>query len=89
MGEGPARQRENGRHRMTATGNRTPNRTQCTLLTVTDVAGLEHLVTDEALAAGRRAGRYIAVCKSEVIAASLTTPETGHCEGCRQRRAGQ
>lgn len=59
------------------------------LLAVTDVEGIEHLVTDAAMAAGRRVGRYVAVCDAEVIAASLTMPESGHCRACRQWRAGQ
>jgi hypothetical protein len=57
-------------------------------LTVTDVAGVEHLVTDAAMAAGRRAGRYAAVCGAEVIAASLTAPESSRCRRCRTVRGG-
>lgn len=59
------------------------------VIAVTDVGGTAHLVTDDAMAAGRRAGRYVAVCGSEVIAASLTTPESRHCRACRQWWAGQ
>ncbi|MGH3910655.1 MAG: hypothetical protein ACRDRM_07465, partial [Pseudonocardiaceae bacterium] len=54
---------------------------------VTGVDGVAHLVTDDAMATGRTAGRYMAVCDTEVIAASLTTPESGYCRHCRQRRA--
>ncbi|MCA1672790.1 MAG: hypothetical protein LC799_11495 [Actinobacteria bacterium] len=59
------------------------------LLAVTDIDGTAHLVTDEAMAAGRAAGRYLAVCDAVVLAASLTTPESGHCKKCRRWRAGQ
>lgn len=42
-----------------------------------------HLVTDEAFAAGRRAGgRYRAVCGVLVLPASLTAPGRGHCPTC-------
>lgn len=52
---------------------------------LTDTAGVVHLVTDDAMAAGR----YLAVCGNPVLAASLTTPERGSCRSCRHRRAGQ
>jgi hypothetical protein len=58
------------------------------LLAVTDVDGITHLVTDEAMAAGRRYGRYNAVCDGHVLAASLTMPESGRCRACRRWRAG-
>ncbi len=51
---------------------------------VTDArTGLTHLVSDEAMAAGRRAGRYVAACGAEVLAGSLTAPESGRCRRCR------
>jgi len=56
---------------------------------VTDTAGTAHLVTDDAMAAGRAAGCYLAVCGAVVLAASLTTPESGHCRACRRWRAGR
>jgi len=59
-----------------------------TLRAVTDIGGTTHLVTDEAMAAGRRAGCYRAVCGSHLLAASLTTPESGHCRSCRGWRSG-
>jgi hypothetical protein len=60
-----------------------------TLRAVVDVTdSVVHLVTDEQMAAGRHAGRYLAVCGHLVASASLTTPETGHCKRCRQWRAG-
>jgi hypothetical protein len=35
---------------------------------------LEHLVTEESLAAHRHSGRFLALCGIEVLAASLTNP---------------
>ena len=48
-------------------------------LAMTDATtGTAHLVTDESVAAGRRAGgRYVAVCGAQVLAASLTTLGVG------------
>jgi hypothetical protein len=46
--------------------------------------GTEHRVTDESVAAGRRAGgRYVAVCGAQVLAASLTMPERDQCQSCQ------
>jgi hypothetical protein len=60
------------------------------LLGVTDArTSVAHLVTDEAMAAGRAQGRYQAVCGREVLASSLTAEESGHCWACRQWKAGQ
>lgn len=59
------------------------------LLAVTDASGTTHLVTDEQMAAGRSAGRYLAVCKATVASASLLTPGSAHCQDCRRWRAGQ
>ncbi len=55
------------------------------LFAVTDAGGVAHLVTDEAMAAGR----YATVCGSQVLAASLTTPERGYCRSCRRGRKGR
>lgn len=41
-----------------------------------------HLMTDDAAVAGRRVGRYVAICGAEVLAASLATPESGYCRSC-------
>lgn len=50
---------------------------------VTDArTGSAHLVTEDAMAAGRRTGRYSAVCGVEVLAASMITPESGYCSSC-------
>lgn len=47
--------------------------------------GTGHHVTDQAFAAGRRAGgRYVAVCGLPVLPASLTTPARGHCPRCER-----
>jgi hypothetical protein len=46
-----------------------------------------HLVTDAAVAAGRAdTGRYVAVCGTVVLPASLTTLETSHCARCASLR---
>jgi hypothetical protein len=42
-----------------------------------------HLLTDEALATGRRVnGPYIALCGTDVLPASLTAAERGFCRWC-------
>ena len=41
-----------------------------------------HLVTDEAMAAGRRAGRYTAACRTVVLAGSLTQDSDDYCRSC-------
>ncbi|MGH3937920.1 MAG: hypothetical protein ACRDTG_04680 [Pseudonocardiaceae bacterium] len=46
-----------------------------------------HLVTDEAMAVGRRAGRYVALCGGEVLPGSLKEDTNRSCRSCRQRRA--
>lgn len=59
------------------------------LVPVTDKGGTTHLVTEQAMVAGRRDGRYMAVCDAPVLAASLTMPESARCQKCRRWRAGQ
>ena len=60
------------------------------LLAVTDAqTSLAHLVTLDAMIAGRSNGVYIAVCDTEVVASSLTAEESGYCRRCRRWRAGQ
>ncbi|MGH3798139.1 MAG: hypothetical protein ACRDSP_25085 [Pseudonocardiaceae bacterium] len=59
------------------------------LLTVTDTQGIAHLVTDESMATGHRAGRFLAVCGQRVLTASLTTPQRGCCRVCAQRRTAR
>jgi len=68
---------------------RTQARRVVLVFTVTDNGGVAHLVTEEAMAAGRPMGRYLAVCGSSVLAASLTTPECGSCRSCLRWRAGR
>lgn len=43
-----------------------------------------HLVTNDAVVAGRRAGSYLAVCGTVVLAASLTAPEDKYCRSCTE-----
>jgi hypothetical protein len=43
---------------------------------------VEHLVPDESLVAQRHAGRFLAVCGAEVLAASLTDSGRGRCREC-------
>lgn len=52
------------------------------VVTMTDTAGRQHYVTDDAAAAGRRSGRYVGVCGSVVVAASLTAPDGYPCCSC-------
>lgn len=47
--------------------------------------GRTHLVRDDALVAGRLAGRYVAVCEAVVLAASLTAPGDTYCRLCANR----
>lgn len=63
---------------------RTPAATVPRLVALTDVhTGAAHLVTDEAMVAGRRAGgHYAAVCGVDVLPASLTAPERRSCRHC-------
>lgn len=58
------------------------------LVPITDArTGRTHLVNDEAMTAGRRAGRYLTVCGVEALAASLTTEADTFCKLCRSGRA--
>ncbi|MGH3903795.1 MAG: hypothetical protein ACRDTE_06355 [Pseudonocardiaceae bacterium] len=52
---------------------------------ITDArTGSAHLVTEEAIAAGRRVGRYVTVCDTEALAASLTAEADRFCTACRE-----
>lgn len=56
------------------------------MVPITDVrTGRVHLVTDEAMVAGRRAGCYLAVCGGEALAASLMAEAGKFCQLCRQQ----
>lgn len=57
------------------------------LLELTGPRGMTHLVSEEAMVAGRRVGRYATVCGLMVLATSLTTPGSGYCRRCASRRA--
>lgn len=48
-----------------------------------------HLVTDEAMAAGRRAGSYVGVCGAVVLPGSLKEDTNRSCPSCRQRMAAR
>lgn len=55
-------------------------------LTVIDAqTGEAHQVADEAVDTGRSSGRYVAVCGTDVLAASLTTPAVKNCQSCAER----
>lgn len=41
-----------------------------------------HLVTDESFAEYRHSGRYLVLCGTRVLAASLTVPDRGRCRAC-------
>ncbi|MGH3766092.1 MAG: hypothetical protein ACRDTX_13250 [Pseudonocardiaceae bacterium] len=43
---------------------------------------VEHLVSDESVAAHRHTGHYLALCGMTVLAASLTDPGRGWCREC-------
>jgi hypothetical protein len=43
---------------------------------------VEHLVSDESVMAHRHSGRYLALCGTRVLAASLTEPGRGRCREC-------
>lgn len=45
-----------------------------------------HRVSSEALLAGRRAGRYVALCGAELLSASLTAPACEQCRRCADAR---
>lgn len=52
---------------------------------VTDLSGWTHLVAEGCFTAGRRSGRYVAVCDDVVLSASLTVEERGRCSRCARR----
>lgn len=54
------------------------------LIAVTSVDRVEHLVRDDAMAAGRSRGRYVALCGTTVLSASLATVERERCDSCRR-----
>ncbi|MGH3793611.1 MAG: hypothetical protein ACRDSP_01845 [Pseudonocardiaceae bacterium] len=57
----------------------------CPVVPITDArTGGAHLVTDEAIAAGRRAGRYVTVCGIVALAGSPTAEADTFCLSCRE-----
>ncbi|MGH3928966.1 MAG: hypothetical protein ACRDTF_03200 [Pseudonocardiaceae bacterium] len=50
---------------------------------------IAHLVSDEAVAAGRQAGRYLGLCGAEVLPGSLKEDTNRSCLACRERRAAR
>ena len=50
---------------------------------------IAHLVTDEAVSIGRRAGRYVGVCGEPVLPGSLTEDSGQHCRSCQERVASR
>jgi len=43
---------------------------------------MEHLITEESVVAYRHAGRYLALCGAQVLAASLAAPQRSRCPVC-------
>lgn len=58
------------------------------LVAVADAGGITHLVREDALRTGRHAGRFAAACGAEVLPASLSEPDRGHCGACYRKAAG-
>jgi hypothetical protein len=55
---------------------------------ITDaLTDVEHLMTDDSAAAHRHAGNYLALCGTQVLAASLTVQSRSHCGPCQARAA--
>ena len=65
-----------------AIGTVTPPRRVAEL--VDSWTGEAHLVREDAVVSGRQSGRYMAVCGTVVLAASLTTPAQQYCRSCAQ-----
>lgn len=73
-------------HRLRRIGARRSEhpRPEVRVFPVTDArTGVTHLVTDEAMTTGRRAGCYVSVCGIVVLAASLTAESDKLCSSCR------
>jgi hypothetical protein len=83
------RQREHdsagGRHRRQPAHTRIPAQRGPRPVGITDArTHVEHLMTDEAVAAHRHSGRYLALCGAQVLAASLAEPRRSRCQPCAQ-----
>lgn len=71
---------------MTDTRAPTPSRA----VAMTDArTAVAHLVTDAAVAAGRRAGRYVGVCGAVVLPGSLMEGTARGCRFCRDLAAAR
>jgi hypothetical protein len=57
----------------------------CTISFADGPTGIAYRVTEEAFAAGRRAGgRYVALCGAQVLPVSLSAPARYHCPACER-----
>lgn len=74
-----------GRHRAGRRGR--PVTSSALAQTMVDARTLtEHLIDFDTFTAVRHQGRYVALCGTEVLAASMTTEERGHCRECFRRQ---
>jgi hypothetical protein len=48
-----------------------------------------HLITQEAVTAGRQAGRYVGACGTVVLPCSLKEDTNRYCRACQQWAAAQ
>jgi hypothetical protein len=79
------RQAMAGRHRRqpNAVHVRIPQQRRVPTIGIIDAhTRVEHRVNDESAAAHRHAGRYLALCGAEVLAASMLEPGRGQCLEC-------
>lgn len=81
-----------GRHSKRAAHAQVPEQRRPHPAGVTDAMGItdaqtrvEHLVTDASASEHRHAGRYLALCGIEVVAASLTERERGQRRPCHEQ----
>jgi hypothetical protein len=75
--------RAEGRHRRGAAHRPIPSAHQHRPIRIVDArTSMEHLITDESAVAYRHAGRYLALCGAQVLAASLTAPQRSRCPAC-------
>lgn len=52
------------------------------VIEVTNDAGRTHLIAEDRFVTGCRIGRFVALCETPVLAASLTTEERERCSQC-------
>jgi hypothetical protein len=53
------------------------------LVQLTDIRGVEHLITEDAMQLGRILGNYVTLCGETIAPASLTAPPGRVCRVCR------